>query len=140
MSFRQENLTDPIAFANIAAQLKKQGATVTTIDQKQTYIGEIFIVEQFTKSTRKFEGHQMASAEGHYEKIERSFEKGDFLVDLAQPLANLIFYMMEPQSDDGLLLWNFFDTYLEGKLVATQPVEHPIFKYFSIKTTNKKKK
>lgn len=130
----------PAAFANIAEQLKKQGATVTTIDQKQTYTGEIFIVEKFTKSTRKFEGHQMASAEGRYEKVERSFEKGDFIVDLAQPLANLIFYMMEPQSDDGLLLWNFFDTYLEGKSVATQPVEYPMFKYFSIKTTNKKKK
>ena len=53
---------------------------------------------------------------------------------------DLIFYTLEPQSDDGLLVWNFFDAYLEANNIATQPVEFPVFKYFSIKTTNKKKK
>ncbi len=130
----------PAAFASIAEHLKMQGAIVTQLDKKQNYCGEIFSIEKFTKATRKFEGHFMASAEGKFIAKDFSAEKGDFFVDLAQPLANLIFYTLEPQSDDGLLTWNFFDSYLEARGVNFKPVEFPILKYFSIKTTGKKKK
>ncbi|MGC5276209.1 hypothetical protein ACPXAM_24025, partial [Escherichia coli] len=67
-------------------------------------------------------------------------EKGDYMIDLAQPLANLIFYMLEPQSDDGLLCWNFFDTYFEMNSIASQQVVYPIFKYFGEKPSGKKRK
>ncbi len=46
-----------------------------------------------------------------------------------QPLTNLIFYLLEPQSDDGLLTRNFLDSYLEKKNVNNQPVAYPVFKY-----------
>ena len=49
---------------------------------------------------------------------------------MAQPLRNLIFYLLEPQSDDGLVTWNFFDTYLKAKGVDKKPVEYPVFKHF----------
>jgi hypothetical protein len=29
-----------------------------------------------------------------------------------QPLASLAAYMLEPQTNDALILWNFFDRYL----------------------------
>jgi hypothetical protein len=73
----------------------------------------------------------MASAEGNLKPLPGKFRKGDFKVDMAQPLANLIFYLLEPQSDDGLLTWNFFDTYLDQNDVKNKPVEFPIFKYFA---------
>jgi hypothetical protein len=130
----------PAAFANIAEHARKHGATVTQLEKKTVFEGQQFMVEKFTKATRKFEGHFMASAEGRYEQVEKTAEKGDYIIDLAQPLANLIFYMLEPQSDDGLLLWNFFDTYFETNNVATQPVVYPIFKYFGEKSTGKKRK
>jgi len=130
----------PAAFANIAEHARKLGATVTQLEKKTVFEGQQFMVEKFTKATRKFEGHFMASAEGRYEQVEKTAEKGDYIIDLAQPLANLIFYMLEPQSDDGLLLWNFFDTYFETNNVATQPVVYPIFKYFGEKSTGKKRK
>jgi hypothetical protein len=57
-------------------------------------------------------------------------KKGDFIVDMAQPLANLIFYMLEPQSDDGLLSWNFFDHILKDSNMPFSPVDYPVFKYF----------
>jgi len=33
-------------------------------------------------------------------------------IPLAQPLANVASYLLEPESDDGLLVWNFFDRYI----------------------------
>lgn len=121
----------PASMSQIAEQLKRHGVKVEQLEKTEQIKGEIFMVETFSKAARKFEGHLMASAEGHFQPATRSFQKGDYKVDLAQPLANLIFYMLEPQSDDGLLTWNFFDAYLEKNNVNTQPVEFPVFKYFS---------
>ncbi len=127
----------PAAFSSIATLLKNQGAVVHELTQKTIIKGEVFTVEQLTKATRKFEGHLMASAEGHYAPILYTAQKGDFIVDLAQPLANLIFYLLEPQSDDGLLRWNFYDTYLETEKINEHAVQFPIIKYFTINTKNK---
>lgn len=75
----------------------------------------------------------MASLLGEFKPATKRFKKGDYWVDLAQPLANLIFYMLEPQSDDGLVTWNFFDAYFEAQGIKEKPVEYPIFKYFELK-------
>ena len=129
----------PAAQSAIADQLIKQGARVTKLEKDEKLGGEIFTVEKYDRSTRKFEGHNMASAEGKFEAATRIAKKGDYMVDLAQPLANLIFYMLEPQSDDGLLTWNFFDSYFDQNGISTKPVEFPIFKYFSLPVPAKEK-
>tara|TARA_R110002124_G_scaffold55533_1_gene156944 strand:+ start:5854 stop:6003 length:150 start_codon:yes stop_codon:yes gene_type:complete len=49
---------------------------------------------------------------------------------MAQPLTNLIFYTLEPQSDDGFVTWNFFDEYFEKNGVNSKKVEYPVFKFF----------
>jgi hypothetical protein len=120
----------PAALSFIAEHLSKQGIKVDKLEASEKLTGEVFNIQSFDRATRKFEGHFMASVEGKFEKATRSFQPGDYKVDLAQPLANLAFYLLEPQSDDGLLTWNFFDAYLEQKSVNAQPVEFPVFKYF----------
>ncbi len=129
----------PASQSAIAELLMKQGVKVEKLDKEEKISGEIFLVEKLTRSPRKFEGHFMASAEGHFENATKTFAKGDYKVDLAQPLANLAFYMLEPQSDDGLLTWNFFDTYLDQNGVAAKPVEFPVFKYYAWPEPAKKK-
>lgn len=122
----------PASFSVIAAQLRKQGVKVEKIDREEKLVGEVFRIEKYDRSPHKFEGHYMASAEGKFEPATHVVQKGDYKVDMAQPLSNLIFYMLEPQSDDGLLTWNFFDAYLDEHQVARIPVEFPIFKYFPV--------
>jgi hypothetical protein len=121
----------PGALSAIAEKLIMQGVKVDTIGKAEKLSGEVFNIEKYDRSTRKFEGHFMASAEGNFQPDSKTVQKGDFKVDMAQPLANLIFYMLEPQSDDGLLTWNFFDAYLDQNGVNTKPVEFPVFKYFA---------
>jgi len=129
----------PAAQANIAEHLIKHGVKLEKIEKDQLIEATVFVVEKLTKAQRKFEGHNMASAEGHFETVTKKVQKGDFKVDMAQPLTNLIFYMLEPQSDDGLLNWNFFDAYLEQNGVTTKPVEFPVFKYAAWPTPETKK-
>jgi hypothetical protein len=72
----------------------------------------------------------MARVGGEFKKAIKMANEGDFLVDMVQPLTNLIFYMLEPQSDDGLVTWNFFDEYFEKNGVNEKNVIYPVFKYF----------
>jgi hypothetical protein len=134
----------PAAQSAIAEHLMKQGVKVEKLEKDEKLSGEIFMVEKYDRSTRKFEGHNMASAEGKFEPATKTVLKGDYKVDMAQPLANLVFYLLEPQSDDGLVTWNFFDAYLDQNGVNTKPVAFPVFKYFSwpvaAKEIGKKKK
>jgi len=123
----------PAAFEFIAKHLEKQGATVTMLTKNIKVSGEEFTVKSISKGRRPFEKHFMATVEGEFASASKKFKKGDFVVDLAQPLANLIFYMLEPQSDDGLVTWNFFDAYFDKNGIADGAVKYPIFKYFEIK-------
>lgn len=120
----------PAGLDTIVEMLKRQGVNVTTLEKNQRFSGESFFIEKWNKSPRKFEGHNMVSVEGSFNAREMLAKKGDFIIDMAQPLANLIFYMLEPQSDDGLLSWNFFDQMLKSSNVPFSPVEYPVFKYF----------
>jgi hypothetical protein len=120
----------PAMMDTIVQLLQQHGVKVIKLEKKTRFSGESFFIEKWNKSPRKFEGHNMASVEGKFNVKEMIAQKGDYMVDLAQPLANLIFYMLEPQSDDGLLSWNFFDQMLKSANVPFSPVEYPVFKYF----------
>lgn len=118
----------PAQFVALAENLKMHGIAVETLTKSITAQGEVFQIEKFDKARQAFQGHALAQAEGKFVPATRRFKKGDFKVTVAQPLGNLIFYLLEPQSDDGLLTWNFFDDYLEKRKTENLPVEYPVFK------------
>ena len=119
----------PAEFSFIAEHLKKLGVRVEQLRKAQSFTGEIFTVEEFTTSSRKFEGHNIAKVQGKFTASSKKFKPGDYRIDLAQPLANLIFYLLEPESDDGLVTWNFFDKHFSTSANA-KSIIYPIFKYY----------
>lgn len=119
----------PKEFVSVVENLRKHGVVVTEITKPKKLAGEIFMTSALEKSTRKFEGHFMARAKGTFQNASKKPKKGDFMVDLAQPLGLLAFYFLEPESDDGYVTWNFFDTILE-KATPEKPVEYPVFKTY----------
>ena len=46
---------------------------------------------------------------GTCERHDVQLAPGDILVPMDQPLANVAIYLLEPQSDDGLVRWGWFD-------------------------------
>ncbi len=122
----------PAEFENIVEHLRRTGVKVEKLTKNRRATGEVFEAKALKNFERAFEKHQMATLLGEFKPATKRFKKGDYWVDLAQPLANLIFYMLEPQSDDGLVTWNFFDSYFEEQGIKEKPVEYPIFKYFEI--------
>jgi len=120
----------PAAFAPIVDNLIMHGVKVDTLTKNQAFSGEIFKIDSMLKEKNGFQKHNFASLKGNFISASQKFKKGDFVIDMAQPLSNLIFYLLEPQSDDGLATWNFFDLYLENAGIATKKVDYPVFKYF----------
>ncbi|MBL4574144.1 MAG: hypothetical protein JKY86_13895, partial [Gammaproteobacteria bacterium] len=72
--------------------------------------------------------HRNSRLVGAFEPETKGFSAGDYYVAMNNRLANLIFYLLEPESDDGLAYWNMFDDYLERELVNTSAVDYPVFK------------
>jgi hypothetical protein len=57
---------------------------------------------------------------GRFEQREVEIPEGSLVVGTKQPLGRLVFYLLEPESDDGLTTWNVLDAALaEG---GTHPV------------------
>jgi len=58
------------------------------------------------------QGHYLNKIQGRYISEASDFPAGTIIVRASQPLANLAAYLLEPQSNDGLLTWNYLDKYL----------------------------
>jgi hypothetical protein len=121
----------PKELTSVVDNLQKHGIKLEALKKSKTFSGEIFQVDRYETAQKKFEGHQVAGVEGKFVNSRKKFRKGDFILDLAQPLGNLAFYLLEPQSDDGLLTWNFFDESIEKEKKKNTPIEYPVFRYIT---------
>ncbi|MDH4066653.1 MAG: hypothetical protein OEW19_19810, partial [Acidobacteriota bacterium] len=72
-----------------------------------------FVIATVTKAPRAFQGHQEVRLTGTLERAQLSVQAGAVIVPARQPLARLAFYLLEPDSDDGLVTWNAVEDGLE---------------------------
>jgi hypothetical protein len=115
--FRREEGT-----RGVIEKLLQHGITVEELAEPLTTEVESFVIDNVKKAARAFQGHQAVTLTGHYKKETIELPVGSIVVRAAQPLGTLAAYLLEPESDDGLTSWNFFDSYLgEGKV-------HPVYK------------
>ena len=106
----------------ILAKLTAHGIAVEELTESYETEVESFAITDVKKSGRAFQGHQEVKLKGRTEKATLKFPAGSLLVRTAQPLRPLVFYLLEAESDDGFVNWNFLDDYLEkGKT-------YPIYK------------
>jgi hypothetical protein len=106
----------------IIAKLRAHGIAVEEMSEPLTAEVESFTIEQINKPARAFQGHQQITLKGSTKTESITFPAGSILVRMQQPLAPLAFYLLEAESDNGFVNWNFLDAYLEkGKT-------YPIYK------------
>ncbi len=73
---------------------------------------EKFEISDIHGAQRLMQGHYINSVKGRYVVTSVDFPAGTIIVRMAQPLSALAAYLLEPESNDGLLVWNFLDRYL----------------------------
>ena len=106
----------------IIDKLLQHGIAVEELTTPLTAEVESFAIDEIRKAGRAFQGHTAVTLTGKYKKESVEFPTGSIIVRVAQPLGTLAAYLLEPESDDGLTTWNFFDSYLE------QGKTHPVYK------------
>lgn len=119
----------PAELESIALKLKEHGILVKTTEKRFTAEAEQFIISEYTRESRAaYGGHYGVKVTGNFLTKKVTVDRGSYYVDMKQPLAWLAFYMLEPQSDDGLLYWNYFDDYLIKNGVEKRTIPYPVLK------------
>jgi hypothetical protein len=101
-----------VADPSVTALLKTHGIRVERLNDSVTLEVEQFNLLELKPSERLNQGHYTNTVKGEYKLSTKTFPAGTYVVRADQPLGNLAAYLLEPQSDDSMLLWNFFDRYL----------------------------
>ena len=99
----------------ITKKLLQHGITVEVLREPVTVEVESFKVQELKSAERLYQGHYVNSIKGEYVTEEKTFPIGSLFVNTAQRLGTVAAYLLEPESDDGLLVWNYFDRYLASQ-------------------------
>jgi len=99
----------PVASTEVVDKLRQHGIAVERLTSAANLEVEAFRLTEIKGAERLYQGHRTNTVKGEYAVEKREFPAGTWLVRAAQPLGRLAAYLLEPESDDGLLVWNFFD-------------------------------
>lgn len=89
--------------------LRAHGVVVERLRSPWHGPAETFVVDSAVKSRNAFEGHNEMRLEGRWRAETLDAPAGSYIVRTSQPLGVLAVVLLEPQSDDGLVDWNFLD-------------------------------
>jgi hypothetical protein len=101
----------------IVEKLQAHGIVVEELARPLTTDVDTFTVETVTRAPRRIQGHDNVKVTWRSENEKMRFEPGTYFVRTSQPLGLLAAYLLEPESDDGLVSWNFLDAFLEPQKV-----------------------
>jgi dipeptidyl-peptidase-4 len=104
----------PPGFAAAVEALQRHGVKLDELREDLLVAAELSIVNELKKADRPYQGHAAVSLEVAREPGQAMLAAGGVLVKTDQPLGRLAAYLLEPESDDGLAAWNFFDAKLES--------------------------
>jgi len=121
----------PAELAFVAEKLRTHNVRIEVLTKPIKVMGEEFVIDRIVKNTTSRE--DLVMFEGGFAKSPaKEFPAGTFQVDIAQPAANVAFYLLEPQAADGFVGWRVFDNYLKSIGSDQRSIVYPIYKYFKI--------
>ncbi|HSJ24744.1 MAG TPA: M14 family metallopeptidase [Longimicrobiales bacterium] len=98
----------------VLANLEAHGVRTRALGQARELEVERFRVDSTSLAPREFEGQRERTVVGEWVAASVAVPADAVVIDMDQPLARLLFTLLEPRSDDGLVNWNLFDRWLEA--------------------------
>jgi hypothetical protein len=98
--------------SDVIDKLRQHGLIVERLTEPITAEIEAFLPKELKAAERPFQGHWVDSVKGDYKTVSKEFAAGVYFVSTAQPLGGVAAALLEPESNGGLLSWNYFDRYL----------------------------
>ena len=102
----------PPAMARVVPILQDHDIAVYGFHEPATIDAEVYYATSVNRN-EYFQGHYLKSVEVEKESERLDVVPGWFWVPTAQPRANLISYILEPETDDNLITWSWTDHILE---------------------------
>ncbi len=112
----------PAELIEILDRLRIHGVQSSPLAAGRSIRLEKFRIDSTRVAEREFQGHNERTLFGTWEAATETVAAGTHVVPVDQPLGRLIFYLLEPRSDDGFADWALLDRQLEN---ATH---YPIFR------------
>ena len=109
-------------------KLLAHGIAVEQLTAKATLEIQSFHIGKVERGEEAFQQHHQVAIQGEYQTGKIEFGEGTFLVRTSQPLGLLAAYLLEPESEDGFVTWNFLDAHLEPGRA------YPIYKFMRAPT------
>lgn len=114
-----------------AERLQMHGVSIEKVpamqDQPLQVEGTRFTVTNIRRNARAFQKHHMVTLETSAEQGQIEIRPGSFVIRTGQPLGRLVSYMLEPETNEGLVTWNFLDPWLaEGQPYPITRIDKPI--------------
>jgi hypothetical protein len=106
----------------VERKLREHGILVERREASARRSVERFVVAQVRQAPQAFQGHRTTSVTGRFERQDVDIPGGSLVVRTNQPLGRLVFYLLEPESNDGLTTWNVLDAALK------ESAAHPVLK------------
>jgi hypothetical protein len=108
------------AYAAAIERLRMHGLQVHRVSSDAEVAVERFVIDAYSRSPKPFQNRYEARLTGKHELAKLSAQQGALFIPANQPLARLAFYLLEPESDGGLVTWNLIEAELGPG--ATYPV------------------
>jgi hypothetical protein len=102
----------PAADSAAVGILRLHGVLVGRVRSEWQTPVQRFLIDSVIVAARPFQGHHEVRLEGRWSDDRRTIPAGSFVVPVSQRLGIVAFYLLEPESDDGLATWNVFDAQL----------------------------
>jgi hypothetical protein len=101
----------PAAHADAVKLLRLHGIIVDQLPAARTVSAELYRIDSVFngRSTAEYGHAEVDSVRGAWRKENKTLPAGTFMISAAQPLGILALYLLDPQSDESLASWNYFD-------------------------------
>jgi hypothetical protein len=96
-------------YADALDRLRTHGIVLQKVAVPADVAVERFVIAGVNRAERPFQGHHETRVRGRYDPAMLSAQEGALFISAAQPLGRLAFYLLEAESDDGLVTWNLMD-------------------------------
>ncbi len=108
----------PAALGAVRDRLEAHGVRFTVLERATRVRAEEFAIDSTWQAPQPFQGHRERTVTGRWGPAEREVPAGTLVVPVDQPLGRLVFSLLEPRSDEGLLSWGLMDEALAGTKTA----------------------
>jgi hypothetical protein len=101
----------PPGYPKVIEVLRRHGVPMRAAPSG-TLSGSEFAIDSIVHAKTPFQRHRETHIYGQWRTATQPVPSGAMLVDATGRLGALVTYLLDPESDDGLADWNFFDPHL----------------------------